>query len=116
MEAIVLEGSHVRLEPLGTHHIEPLLAAAQADPGLYNMTVVPQSGEEMAAYVETALAAQRSGVAVPFATVRAATGEVIGSTRFFDVDRWAWWPRGHPRAGREMPDVCEIGYTWLTRS
>ena len=29
-----------------------------------------------------------------------------------DVERFAW-PAAHPRHGREHPDVCEIGYTWL---
>ncbi len=42
-------------------------------------------------------------------------GIVIGSTRFFNLERWAW-PNGHPRHGRHDPDVCEIGYTWLARS
>src|SRR5258708_39198419 len=31
------------------------------------------------------------------------------------LERWSW-PRGHPRCGRRIPDACEIGYTWLTRS
>ncbi len=26
------------------------------------------------------------------------------------------WPPGHARHGRNVPDACEIGYTWLTRS
>ena len=41
-------------------------------------------------------------------------GVVIGSTRFFDIERWPW-PQGHLRHGRANPDVCEIGYTWLAR-
>jgi len=31
------------------------------------------------------------------------------------MERWAW-PQGHPRHGQSDPDVCEIGYTWLTQS
>ncbi len=31
------------------------------------------------------------------------------------LERWSW-PRGPPRYGRRIPDACEIGYTWLTRS
>ena len=42
-------------------------------------------------------------------------GTVIGSTRFFNLERWSW-PPGHARHGNLFPDVCEIGYTWLTRS
>jgi len=52
---------------------------------------------------------------VPFAIVREDDAVVLGSTRFFDVERWLW-PPGHPRHGRQHPDACEIGYTWLTRS
>jgi RimJ/RimL family protein N-acetyltransferase len=40
---------------------------------------------------------------------------VIGSTRFFNLEFWGW-PEGHARHGRIAPDVCEIGYTWLTRA
>jgi RimJ/RimL family protein N-acetyltransferase len=49
------------------------------------------------------------------ATVRLAANQVIGSTRFWNIERWPW-PEGHSRHGRELPDVCEIGYTWLSRS
>ena len=52
---------------------------------------------------------------VPFAIVGNEDGLVIGSTRFWNIERWAW-PQGHPSRGRDAPDACEIGYTWLTRS
>jgi RimJ/RimL family protein N-acetyltransferase len=52
---------------------------------------------------------------VPFAIVRSETNVVLGSTRFWNIERWPW-PEGHSRYGREAPDVCEIGYTWLSRS
>jgi RimJ/RimL family protein N-acetyltransferase len=45
----------------------------------------------------------------------AEAGIVIGSTRFWNLERWAW-PQGHPFYGRGVPDACEIGYTWLARS
>jgi len=50
-----------------------------------------------------------------YAIVRQSDGAVIGSTRFWDLERWNW-PRDHPRHGRYAYDTCEIGYTWLTRS
>ena len=53
--------------------------------------------------------------AVPFAIVRVDDSTVVGSTRFWDLERWSW-PPGHASHGRSAPDVCEIGYTWLTRS
>jgi len=113
-EAFWLEGQHVRLEPLTEGHVEGLVAAAAVDPSLYGRTTVPQGRAGMEQYVATALAAQAAGTAVPFATVRRGDGTVIGATRFFDVERWPW-PAGHAEHGRAGPDVCEIGYTWLTR-
>ncbi len=36
--------------------------------------------------------------------------------RAFSISRAGRGRAGHPRHGREHPDVCEIGYTWLTAS
>jgi RimJ/RimL family protein N-acetyltransferase len=115
MDDPVLLGSYVRLEPLDLRHVDGLVAAAAADPDLYRWSPVPQGRAETISYVETALAWRDAGRAVSFATIRVSDGVVIGSTRFFDLERWAW-PPGHPSHGRLTPDVCEIGYTWLTRA
>ncbi len=112
-EAIRLQGQHVILEPLGREHIEGLAAASAVDPSLYQWSPVPLGKAEATRYVETALARQEAGTALAFATVRASDGLIIGSTRFFDIERWAW-PAGHAQHYRATPDVCEIGYTWLT--
>ena len=114
-ESPVLKGKHVRLEPLEHRHIDGLVSAAGSDAELYRWSPVPQSKAEATAYVNTALAWRDAGTAVPFATVRLADGVVIGSTRFWNIERWAW-PEGHPSHGRGVPDACEIGYTWLSRS
>ncbi len=111
----VLRGRHVRLEPLAHRHVNGLVAAAAADPSLYQWSPVPQGKTEATQYVNTALAWRDAGTAVPFATVRVADGVVIGSTRFFNMERWSW-PEGHPLHGRSAADACEIGYTWLTES
>ena len=114
-EDVVLQGKHVRLEPLGHLHIDGLVAAAAADPSLYQWSPIPQGRVEAISYVDTALAWKAEGSAVPFAIVRAEDGVVVGSTRFFNLERWAWPPH-HPLHGRSSPDACEIGYTWLARS
>jgi RimJ/RimL family protein N-acetyltransferase len=75
---------------------------------------VPQGKLEATKYIETALTWREAGTALAFATIRVADGIAIGSTRFFDIERWAW-PPGHAHHDRSTPDVCEIGYTWLTR-
>jgi len=114
-ESPVLSGHHVRLEPLGHRHVAGLVAAAATDSSLYQWSPVPRGKAEAIRYVETALAWWDAGSAVPFATIRVDDGVVIGSTRFFDLERWAW-PPGHAHHGRNVPDACEIGYTWLTSS
>ncbi|HYX68361.1 MAG TPA: GNAT family protein [Terriglobales bacterium] len=113
-DGVVLEGKQVRLEPLERGHIAGLAAASAADPALYQWSPVPQGEGEATRYVETALRWQDAGTAVAFAIVRRVDGRVIGSTRFFDLEHWAW-PPGHPSQGRSEPDACEIGYTWLAR-
>jgi N-acetyltransferase len=113
--SLVLPGKYVRLESLDHRHVDGLAAAAAVDHSLYQWSSVPQGKAETIRYVDTALAWQHAGTAVSFATVRVEDGVVIGSTRFFDLERWAW-PQGHPRHSRNVADVCEIGYTWLTRS
>jgi N-acetyltransferase len=113
-EIPVLQGSHVRLEPLDYRHVDGLVRAAAIDASLYQWSPVPQGEEETIRYVQTALAWRDAGTAVPFATVRVDDNCVIGSTRFWNLERWAW-PPGNPSHGRRTPDACEIGYTWLAR-
>jgi len=122
-EGVVLSGTHVRLEPLEHRHVDGLVAAAATDPSLYQWSPVPQGKVGATSYINTALTWQDAGSAVPFAIVSLNDslddgvdgGVVIGSTRFWNLERWAW-PPGHTRHGRHVPDACEIGYTWLTRS
>ena len=115
LETVTLHGKHVRLEPLDHRHVEGLVAASGADAELYQWSPVPRGTVEATTYVDTALAWRNAGTAVPFAIVRQADGVVLGSTRFWNLERWAW-PQGHPSHGRNNPDACEIGYSWLTRS
>ena len=105
-----LAGPLVRLEPLEHHHVPALVAAADGGGELYRWSAVPQDEAQVRRYVQAAVAARQAGQAVPFAVVRMADEQVIGSTRFFDLDYWAW-PQGRRRTG---PDTCEIGHTWLS--
>jgi len=99
---VTLEGPHVRLEPLSTSHQESLLSAA-GDGELWNSTVtIVPSRETISAYIAAALLGQMDGNTLPFAVIRKASGRVVGSTRFFHIDR------DHRRV--------EIGYTWLAAS
>ncbi|HEY6369749.1 MAG TPA: GNAT family protein [Candidatus Sulfotelmatobacter sp.] len=114
-ESVVLKGKHVRLEPLEHRHVDGLVAAAGDDAERYQWSPVPLGKIAAICYIDTALAWSRAGSAVPFAIVRVNDGVVLGSTRFWNIERWAW-PQGHPSHGRSAPDACEIGYTWLARA
>ena len=115
MQTFTLQGRHIRLEPLDPRHADALAEAAKQDRELYRWSPVPDGREQAISYVNTALAWRDAGSAVPFAVVRRQDGNVIGSTRFWNIERWAW-PQEHPSHDRGAPDACEIGYTWLSRS
>lgn len=115
MEIRALSGSKVRLEPLDLRHVDGLVAATAEDSSLYQWSPVPQGEVATSAYVDTALLWRDAGTAVPFAIIRASDESVIGSTRFWNLEHWAW-PSGHARHNRNAPDACEIGYTWFAHS
>jgi RimJ/RimL family protein N-acetyltransferase len=103
IDAVVLRGTLVRLEPLDAGHVPGLVAAAGEDRSAYAWTVVPRAGE-VAAYVAAQLA--RNGM-TPFAQVRVSDEAPVGCTAL-------WNPRAWP--GREDLCAVEIGWTWLAAS
>lgn len=115
MHQVLLEGSRILLEPLTRDHVEALHRASSDGGELYRWSPVPRSKDEAASYVQNALRARDTGTAVPFATVRKSDNKVIGSTRFWNIDRWAW-PSTHERSRNAFADICEIGYSWLAPS
>jgi RimJ/RimL family protein N-acetyltransferase len=110
---VVLEGRHVRLEPLELGHAGALLAAAGGPRETYDFTAVPADEPAMIRYIETALREQEAGRALPFATVTRVTGRVVGSTRFGNIESWPWPPGNPNQRGDDRPDAVEIGWTWL---
>ncbi|HWN99418.1 MAG TPA: GNAT family protein [Blastocatellia bacterium] len=99
---VILEGKHVRLDPLSPEHEESLVAAA-GDGELWNstVTIVPSSAT-ITSYIGSALSAQAQGRELPFVITRKSSGQVVGCTRFFHIER-------------DQRRV-EIGYTWLAAS
>ena len=116
-EPFTLEGPRVRLEPLSEDHIPALAEAAALDRGNFQWTYVPDGLGQMTDYVHDALAKVASGAHVAFATVHrgadpAGTDLVIGATRFCEIAYWQW-PPGASHQRRGVPDVVDIGFTWL---
>ncbi len=97
-----LEGELVVLEPLCPEHEEGLYEAALDMDWTWMFVDAARSRQAFHAYFEAALEAMQNGVEVPFATLDAATGAPIGSTRFLTLR-----PEHHG---------LEIGWTWLARA
>jgi N-acetyltransferase len=119
LEPFTLEGTFVRLEPLSMSHVPALVEAAAEDRSSYQWTYTPQGHPQMLAYVTDALVQVASGAHVAFATVRrGAAGHadrVVGATRFCEIAYWSW-PPGATHQRRGVPDVVDIGFTWLAGS
>jgi RimJ/RimL family protein N-acetyltransferase len=101
IEPVVLAGEHVKLVPLAPEH-EAGIATAAADGQLWRLwyTSVP-APESVRAWMDTAFAMRDTLGAHPFAVIDAKTGDVVGSTRYFNVDA----------ASRRL----EIGHTWYAK-
>lgn len=110
-----LEGRHILLEPISNEHLNGLVTASAGGEGLYKWSPVPQGAPEVTSYIATALSCREANTAVQFAIIRTADGTIIGSTRFWNLEKWLW-PPYHARHNRNDPDACEIGYTWLSKT
>lgn len=110
LEIPTLTGDHVVLRPLTPDDGPALLAAANRSRATYALTIVPATPDELQAYLELALAEHAAGRAAPFVVTRAGSGEVLGSTRFLDLEYWRVAPDA---PDPDRPSVGEIGYTWL---
>jgi RimJ/RimL family protein N-acetyltransferase len=120
LEPFTLEGAYVRLEPLSEAHVPGLVEAASEDRSNYQWAIVPDGTEQMVAHVRDAVAKVASGAHVAFATVRRGReprepDRVVGSTRFCEVSYWQY-PPGATLQRHGVPDVVDIGFTFLAAS
>ena len=101
VEPVTLAGTHAALEPLGRSHLSAIAAAA-ADGELwrlwYTSVPAPQDTEK---WLDAALDMRERLGAMPFVVRNNARGDVVGSTRYFNVDA----------ANRRL----EIGHTWYSK-
>jgi RimJ/RimL family protein N-acetyltransferase len=99
---ITLEGRHVLLSPLTLAHAEALVAAASVgELWKTTFTIIPDSNG-IESYLEAALTGYALGKELPFVIINKSSGEVVGTTRFYDIS---------------VPDrKAAIGYTWLSRA
>ncbi|MEK4761771.1 GNAT family protein [Viridibacillus sp. FSL E2-0187] len=100
MEDIQLLGEHVLLVPLKDSHLEGLYLAGQFQEIWTYTSAEIRSIEDMKQYIKQALNEKINGTQYPFVIIEKKTNQIIGSTRFLDIDCQ------HKR--------LEIGFTWLT--
>ena len=97
-----LIGKTIQLRPLLASDAAALVKAA-GDGELWNLpfTVIP-SADTVDAYIRTALEGQAAGTVMPFVIETLDSRRVIGTTRFWKIDR----------KNRKL----EIGHTWISAS
>ncbi len=101
VEPITLTGEHASIEPLGREH-EKALQRAAADGELWRLwytSVAPPA--KMGEYIATALDMRERLGAMPFVVREKPSGEIVGCTRYFNVDA----------INRRL----EIGHTWYSK-
>jgi RimJ/RimL family protein N-acetyltransferase len=110
---VVLQGVHVRLEPLGPEHLDALQAILEGPRDTFGLTSVPRSRSGLEDYLGVALEEQRRTAALPFATCDARSGRVVGTTRFGNIEFWVIPPGSDLARSPGVPHAVEIGWTWL---
>lgn len=101
IEPVILEGEHVRLEPISMKHFDDLAKIA-FDEELWKWTLGKVSNEnDLKNYIIEAAEGNKNGVYLAFATIAKKTNRAVGSTRF----------------GSFAPEYrrAEIGWTWIGR-
>lgn len=96
----ILKGRVIRLEPLRPHHA-PGIYAAGCSPEIWrwmsSSIITPADAER---FIASAAAGEATGRELPFAVVDSAGGQVLGSTRYMDIDA--------------VNRSVEIGWTWYS--
>ncbi|MFG3434976.1 GNAT family N-acetyltransferase [Lysinibacillus fusiformis] len=100
MEFIALENEIVKLKPLELNDLSGILEAASYPKIWSHMSTTIEKMVDVNNFVENALLMRRNKTEFPFVIVDKKTGEIIGSTRFMDID--------------DTHQRVEIGTTWLT--
>ncbi|MED3804277.1 GNAT family protein [Lysinibacillus xylanilyticus] len=100
MKFIALENEVVLLKPLEHEDMQGLLGAASYPEIWSHMSTTIEKMADVNNFVDNALETKREKTEFPFVVVDKKSGQIIGSTRFMDID--------------ETHKRLEIGTTWIT--
>ncbi len=97
---IVLEGDHVRLEPIELRHAADLYDAGNDESiWRYKWVPMPQSLDEVRQWTEAVTQSMASGNEIAYAIVSKTDRRAIGSTRYLNIS--------------STHRTLEIGWTWI---
>ena len=86
VEPVVLRGRFVYLEPMADEHAEELFAAGKDERIWTYMSRGPlRSLDDTREFIRAALAGRQSGRDFPFVLRHAASGQLVGSSRYLDI-------------------------------
>ncbi|KUF35016.1 MULTISPECIES: GNAT family N-acetyltransferase [Lysinibacillus] len=100
MEFIALENDVVKLKPLELNDLPGIIEAGRYPEIWSHMSTTIKKKEDVNNFVENALITRSGKTEFPFVIVDKKSGDIIGSTRFMDID--------------DKHQRLEIGNTWLT--
>lgn len=99
LQEYILENDRVRLRPLHLKDLDLLLPFSEQEPEIWNYSLQPANGlENLKTYIDAAIYGRKQETAYPFLVFDKRTGEVAGSTRFYDFQK------NH--------NTVQLGYTW----
>jgi len=98
---LTLTGRHVDLVPLSPEHLGRAIEIGLAGDIFKWYPQWVRTPEEMRAFFAGIFEAQQAGTALPFSTFDRASGQLVGGTRYMNIDR----------ANRRL----EIGGTWIAQ-
>ena len=102
IKPVILEGKHVRLEPITLDHVAALWRVGAYEEIWQYMPYTIRSEDDMRTRIEAELCKQQAGLILRFATIARACTQPVGSTSYLNIDQQ------HRR--------LEIGGTWITPS
>ncbi|HBL79656.1 MAG TPA: N-acetyltransferase [Aequorivita sp.] len=99
LQEYILENDRVRLRPLHHKDLDLLLPFSEQEPEIWNYSLQPANGlENLKTYIDAAIFGRTQETAYPFLVFDKRTGEVAGSTRFYDY--------------QQTHNTVQLGYTW----
>ena len=98
-QPIILEGNHVKLVPLDSSHYNSLISIASDKQIWQHYAIDGSDAFKLKASLENAIVDRDKGIQYPFVIILQKEKEIIGSTRFIDIQQ------DHKK--------LEIGWTWL---